>query len=95
MSPATVALGYFVAGLSIVPLVLYLFKTQFTWIDIGMAAAGGAFASLIPTVSGIASLAAMLGILYWRLGKDKLFPDIVLAVSIARLALLPVFLLLR
>jgi len=47
MSPATVALGYFVAGLSIVPLVLYLFKTQFTWIDIGMAAAGGAFASLI------------------------------------------------
>jgi hypothetical protein len=95
MNPTTVALGYLFAGAAIVPAILHFFKTRFDWIDIGLAAVGGAAASLIPTVGGIASYAAMIGILYWRLGKDQLFPDVVVAVSVARLALLPVFLLLK
>jgi hypothetical protein len=95
MNPTTMALGYLFAGAVFVPLILYFFKTRFDWLDIVLAAIGGAAASLIPTVGGIASYAAMIGILYWRLGKDQLFPDVVVAVSVARLALLPVFLLFR
>jgi hypothetical protein len=37
----------------------------------------------------------MIGILYWRLGKDQLFPDVIVAVSVARLALIPLFLLFK
>ncbi len=95
MNPVVVALGYFFAGVVVVPLVLRLFRTHFEWIDIALAAIGGALASLIPTIGGLASLAAMLGVLYWRLGSSKLFPDIVVAVLIARLVLLPVFLLIQ
>ena len=66
MKPTTVALGYLFAGAVFVPLILHFFKTRFDWIDIGLAAVGGAAASLIPTVGGIAYYAAMIGILYWR-----------------------------
>jgi hypothetical protein len=95
MNPTSVALGYLIAGGVLVPLILHFFKTRFDWIDIGLAAVGGALASLIPTVGGIASYAAMLGILYWRLGKDQLFPGVIVAVSVARLALIPLFLLIK
>jgi hypothetical protein len=70
MNPTTIALGYLIAGAVFVPLILHFFKTRFDWIDIGLAAVGGAAASLIPTVGGVASYAAMIGILYWRLGKN-------------------------
>jgi hypothetical protein len=95
MNPTTVALGYLFAGAVIVPAILHFFKTPFDWLDIVLAAVGGAAASLIPTVGGIASYAAMIGILYWRLGKAQLFPDIVVAASVARLALIPLFLLFK
>jgi hypothetical protein len=95
MNPTTVALAYLFAGAIIVPAILHFFKTPFDWLDIVLAAVGGAAASLIPTVGGLASYAAMVGILYWRLGKDRLFPDIVVAVSVARLALIPLFLLFK
>jgi hypothetical protein len=95
MKPTTVALGYLFAGAVFVPLILHFFKTRFGWIDIGLAAVGGAAASLIPTVGGIASCAAMIGILYWRLGKEQFFPDVIVAVSVARLALIPLFLLFK
>src|SRR5258708_1018588 len=51
--------------------------------------------SLLQRVAGMAPYAAMIGILYWRLGKDQFFPDVIVAVSVARLALIPVFLLLK
>lgn len=41
------------------------------------------------------TIAAMIGIHYWRLGKDQLLPDIVTSVLVARLAMLPVLLLIK
>jgi len=95
MKPTTVALGYLFAGAVFVPLILHFFKTRFDWIDIGLAGVGGTAASLIPTGGGIASYAAMIGILYWRLGKDQFFPGVIVAVSVARLILIPLFLLFK
>jgi hypothetical protein len=95
MNPTTIALGYLLAGAVFVPAILHFFKTRFDWIDIGLAAVGGAAASFIPTVGGVASYAAMIGILYWRLGNDQFFPGVIVAVSVARLALIPVLLLLK
>jgi len=95
MKPTTVALGYLFAGAVFVPLILHFFKTRFDWIDIGLAAVGGAAASLIPTGGAIASYAAMIGILYWRLGKDQFFPGVIVAVSVGRLILIPLFLLFK
>jgi hypothetical protein len=74
MNPTTIALGYLLAGAVFVPAILHFFKTRFDWIDIGLAAVGGAAASFIPTVGGVASYAAMIGILYWRLGNDQFLP---------------------
>jgi hypothetical protein len=69
MNPTAVAVGYLFPGDVIVPAILHFFKTRVDWIDVGLAAVGGAAASLIPAVGGIASYAAMIGILYWRLGQ--------------------------
>jgi hypothetical protein len=35
-----------------------------------------------------------LAILFWRIGAGKVFPDILISVAVARLAMLPVLLLL-
>jgi|ERR1700676_1184827 hypothetical protein len=59
--PTTIVLGYLFAGAVFVPLILHFFKSRFDWIDIALVAVGGAAASFIPTVGGIASYAAMIG----------------------------------
>jgi hypothetical protein len=94
MNPITVALVYAVVGAAVLPLAFKVFKTNFAWIDIAMASVGAALASLIPTIGGPASLVVMIAILYWRLGANCLFPDIIVSVGVARLAMLPVLLLL-
>ena len=65
---------YLFAGAVIVPAILHFFKTRFDWIDIALAAVGGAAASMIPTVGGIASYAALIGILYLAVGLRPAFP---------------------
>jgi hypothetical protein len=94
MNPVTVALVYLVVTALVVPVGLKIFKTNFAWTDIAMMSAGAALASLIPTIGGIASLVVMVAILYWRLGKEQLMPDIIVSVAVARLAMLPVLLVL-
>lgn len=89
------ALVYGIVSAVVVRIGFKIFKTRFDLPDIALMAVGAALASLIPRLGGIASLAAMIGILYWRLGKDQLFPDIVASVVVARLAMLPVLLLMR
>jgi len=89
-----VALTYAVAGIAVIPLGFAVFRTQCQFLDVVLAAIGGAALSLIPTVGGVASLAGTIGILYWRMRRDQLFPDIVISVAVARLAMVPVLLLL-
>jgi len=78
----------------VLPIGFKVFKTNFDWIDIAMASVGAALGSLIPTIGGPASLVVMIAILYWRIDGGKVFPDIILSVLVARLATLPVLLLL-
>jgi|HubBroStandDraft_2_1064218.scaffolds.fasta_scaffold690708_2 hypothetical protein len=94
MNPITVALVYAVVGAVVLPLAFKVFKTNFAWIDIVLASVGAALASLIPNIGGPASLVVMIAILYWRIGGGKIFPDIIVSVFVARLAMLPVLLLL-
>ena len=88
-----VALIYAVVAIIVVPFGFVVFKTQYQFVDVVLAALGGAACSLIPTAGGIASLAATLGILYWRMRRDFL-PDILVSVFVARLAMVPVLLVL-
>jgi hypothetical protein len=53
----------------------------------------GAALSFIPVVGGIASLAGTLVFLIWRIGRGQM-TDIVVAVGVARLLMVPVLLLL-
>jgi hypothetical protein len=87
-------LVYAVVCTAVIPVGFAVFKTPYQMLDVVLAAIGGAALSLIPTVGGVASLAGTAGILYWRMSRELLFPDILVSVLVARLTLLPVLLLL-
>lgn len=87
------AVIYAVVAIIVVPLGFAVFKTQHQFLDVVLAGVGGAACSLIPTAGGIASLGATVGILYWRMRRD-FFPDILISVFVARLAMVPVLLVL-
>jgi len=89
-----VALTYAVVAIVVIPLGFAVFRTQYQIVDVILAAIVGASLSLIPTIGGVASLVGTVGILYWRMSRDLLFPDIVISVAVARLAMVPVLLLL-
>jgi uncharacterized membrane protein len=93
-----VALTYAIVAAAVIPIGFAVFKTQYQFTDVVLASILGAAASLIPTTSGlaiggVASLVITVGVLYWRMRHD-LYPDIVLSVMVARLATVPVLLVL-
>jgi hypothetical protein len=92
VNPYLFALIYAGVVAAVVPIGLTIFKTPHAFIDVLLAAVGGAAFSLIPTLGGVASEVATVGILFWRTGRD-LFPDIIVSVAVARLAVIPVGLL--
>ena len=92
MNPYLVALTYAVVGAVLIPLGFAVFRTQYQYLDVILAALAGAALSFIPTLGGVASFAGSVGVLYWRMRRD-LFPDIVISVGVARLAMVPVLLL--
>jgi hypothetical protein len=95
LNPYIFALAYAVVMAAVIALAFTIFKTQYQLMGLVLAAIAGAIASLLPTIGAIVSLIATIGMLYWRLGKDALVPDIVVSVLVARLVLLPVLLLLQ
>jgi len=94
LNPYVVALTYAAVGIAVIPIGFAVFRTEYQFLDVVLAAIGGAALSFIPTVGGVASLMGTIGILYWRMRRDLLFPDIVISVAVARLAMVPVLLLL-
>jgi hypothetical protein len=93
VDPFLVAAIYVIAAVVLIPVGFAVFKTQYQFLDVVLAALAGGAASLIPTVGGIASYAAMVLVLYWRVGQS-LLPDIIISVGVARLAMVPIMLLL-
>jgi hypothetical protein len=91
MDPILVAAVYAVVGVVVVPLVFAFFRTQYQFLDVVLASVAAAAASCIPTIGGPVSLVVMVAVLYWRMGQN-IFPDIVVAVGAARLAMVPVLL---
>jgi hypothetical protein len=94
LNPFVVALTYAVVGTAVITIVFALFKTPHQLWEVVLAALVGAALSFIPTVGGIASLAGILGVLFWRLGRG-LATDIFVSVAVARLAMVPVLLMLN
>jgi hypothetical protein len=94
LNPYLVASVYAVVGAVVIPIGFAVFRTRYQFADVVGAALIGAVLSFIPTIGDVASLAGTLGVLYWRVGRDSLFPDIVISVAVARLAMVPVLLLL-
>jgi hypothetical protein len=94
VNPVTVALVYAVVGIVVLPLVLSLAKTKYKFFDVVLASVTAAAASFIPTIGGPVSLVVMVAILYWRI-RDDLFPQIIFAVGIARLIMVPVLIVLK
>ena len=88
IKPIVVAAVYAVVASAVVPLMLSVFRAQYRMADVIFAAVVGGLLSMIPTVGAIASVGALVLILHWRCGA-ALFPDIVLSVAIARLAMVP------
>ena len=88
------ALTYAVVAIVVIPLGFAVFRTQYQIVDVILAAIVGASLSLIPTIGSVASLVGTVGILYWRMSRDLLCPAIVISVAVARLAMVPVLLLL-
>ena len=94
MPAMTTAIVYAVVVSAVLPLGFAIFKTEYGFLDVALAAIGGAALSLIPTIGGVASLFGTLGILYWRLSKDSFYPDVVVSVFVARIAVVPALILL-
>lgn len=94
MNPLLVSVVYAVVGVIVLPLVFSMFKTQYDWIDVILASVISAAASLIPTIGDPISMAVMVIVLYWRIG-GSIFPDIIVAVGVARLAMVPALLLMN
>ena len=84
MNAFVVALTYAVVSVVVIPIGFAIFKTQYQILDVVLAAIGGAALSFIPTVGGVASLVGTIGILYSRMRRDLLFPDIIISVAVAR-----------
>jgi hypothetical protein len=91
VNPVTVALVFAVVGIVVLPIVLSMFKTRFDLVDVLLASVLSAVTSLIPTIGEPLSLIVMIAVLYWRI-RDDLFPDILVAVGAARLAMVPALL---
>ena len=93
VSPITVAIVYAVVGSVVVLGVLKLMGGRPDAREVVGACVAGALASLIPIVGDAFSLVVTLGMLYWR-GAGEL-RDIGLAVTVARLSMIPVLVALR
>ena len=75
----------------VIPIMFSIFRAQFKMTDVVLAAVVAGLLSLVPTVGSVVSMLALVLILHWRCGAS-LFPDIVLSVAIARLAMVPALL---
>lgn len=94
MNSVTFALVQAVVGVLVVPPVLSLSGTKYGFLDVVLASVGAAVVSFIPTIGEPASLVTMIAVLYWRI-RDDLFPQILGAVGIARLTMVPVLMFLK
>jgi hypothetical protein len=91
VNPGIVAVVFIACGMVMLPLALSVFKVHYTMLDIGLASVCAGLLTLVPVIGPWLSLIAMAAILDRRLSA-KLAPDILVAVAVARLCVIPVLL---
>jgi hypothetical protein len=88
VKPIVIAAAYLIVGSVVIPIMFSIFRAQYKLLDVVLASASAGVLSLIPMIGSEASLLGAVLILNYRTGAS-LFPDIVLSVAIARLAMVP------
>jgi hypothetical protein len=91
VSPAVVAAAFIASGMVMLPLTFSVFKVHYTMLDIGLASICAGLLTLVPVVGQWLSLIAMAAILDRRVSAD-LVPDILIAVAVSRLFVVPILL---
>ena len=91
VNPVVSALVCGVVACVVVPVVLMAFRANFNLPYVIAACVAAAATMMVPVVGGWLSLLVMVGVLNWRSGAD-LKPDILVAVIVARLAMVPAML---
>jgi hypothetical protein len=88
VKPLVVAAAYLIVGSVVIPIIFSMFRAQYKLLDVVLASGAAGVLSLIPMIGPGASLLGAVLILNYRTGAS-LFPDIVISVAIARLAMIP------
>lgn len=89
--PILFAIVFAVVGTAVTCLMLSVFHAGYTVLDVAIASTVGALLSIVPTIGPALSLLGMVLILNHRC-TAALFPDIILSVAVARLAMVPALL---
>jgi predicted PurR-regulated permease PerM len=86
--PAIFVVVFIVTSILMLSFTFKIFKVQFTILDVTLAALCAGLATLIPYVGPYASIVVMAAILNYRTSAE-LMPDIVVAVAVSRLFVIP------
>jgi hypothetical protein len=91
VNPGVVAAVFMASGMVMLPLTFSLFKVHYTMLDIALASVCAGLLTLVPVIGQWLSLMAMAAILDRRLSAS-LAPDILVAVAVSRLSIIPILL---
>ena len=87
--PAIIVVTFALTSMLVLTLILKLFKAEFTLLDVALASISAALTMLVPTIGDYLSIVVMAAVLDYRTSAP-LLPDILIATAIARLATIPV-----
>ena len=85
---------FVITSIVMLSLTFKVFKVQFTILDVALAAVCAGLVMWIPVVGTCASIIVMAAILKYRTSAE-LMPDIVVAIAVARLFVIPPMLLIH
>ena len=86
--PAIFVVVFIITSILMLSFTFRVFKVQFTVVDVSLAAVCAGLTMWIPVVGPCASIVVMAAILNYRTGA-QLMPDIVIAVAVSRLFVIP------
>jgi hypothetical protein len=92
--PAIFVVVFIVTSILLVSFTFKVFKVSFTLLDIVLAAVIAGLTTLVPVVGNYLSIIVMAAILNYRTSAE-LMPDIVIAVAVSRLFVIPPMLLIN
>jgi hypothetical protein len=92
--PAIFVIVFILTSILLVSFTFKVFKVHFALVDVVIAAVCAGLTTLIPVVGNYASMVVMAAILNYRTSAE-LMPDVVVAVAVSRLFVIPPMLLIN